>query len=156
MAIATYAELRFIEAEAAYRKGDLTRAADACNKGIVASIDKVSPWYSGQVTGTELTQYIQKIDTYKQNNAQQTSLNISLSKIMTQKYIAMFPMNIESWVDVRRYNYQFPAYQKIPTNDNGIPVAASFAWRGLYPQNELSKNSNTPQTTLYQKLWWNQ
>lgn len=156
MHIATYAEFRFIEAEAAFRKGDLARAADAYNKGIIASIDKVSPWYAGQVTGSALTQYVQKIDDYKQNNSHETALSITLAKIMTQKYIALFPMNVESWVDVRRHNYQYPAYQKIPTNDNGIPVATSFAWRGLYPQNELSKNPNTPHTTLYQKLWWNQ
>lgn len=155
MHIGTYAEFRFIEAEAAFRKGDLPRAADAYNKGIIASIDKVSPWYTGQVTGSALTQYIQKIDAYKQNNTQETSLSITLAKIMTQKYIAMFPMNVESWVDVRRHNYQYPAYQKIPTNDIGTPVATSFAWRGLYPQNEVSKNPNTPHTNLYQKLWWN-
>lgn len=156
MLLATYAELRLIEAEAAFRKGDLARAADAYNKGVVASIDKVSPWYTGQIGGIELTQYSQKIDTYKQINAAETPLSISLSKIMTQKYIAIFPMNTESWVDVRRYNYLYPSYQKIPKDDNGTPVAASFVWRGLYPQNELSRNPNTPQTTLYQKMWWNQ
>jgi Starch-binding associating with outer membrane len=158
MHIATYSEFRFIEAEAAFRKGDLIRAADAYNKGIIASIDKVSPWYAGTVSGTALTQYVQKITDYKQINAQETSAGITLAKIMTQKYIAMFPMNTESWVDVRRHNYQYPGpgYQKIPTNDFGIPVATSFTWRGLYPQNELSKNPNTPITNLYQKLWWNQ
>ena len=158
MHIATYTEFRFIEAEAAFRKGDLPRAADAYNKGIIASIDKVSPWYIGTVSGATLTQYLQKIDTYKQTNAQETSVSISMSKIMTQKYIAMFPVNIESWVDVRRHNYQYPGpgYQRIPTNDNSIPVATSFTWRGLYPQNELSTNLNTPHTNLYQKLWWNQ
>jgi hypothetical protein len=156
MHMATYAEFRFIEAEAAFRKGDLPRAADAYNKGVVASIDKVSPWYTAQLSGAALTQYVQKINDYKQNNAQETSVTITLAKIMTQKYIAMFPMNTESWVDVRRHNYQFPGYQKIPTNDNGVPVATSFTWRGLYPLNELSKNPNTPPATLFQKLWWNQ
>lgn len=156
MEIATYAELRFIEAEAAFRKGDFTRAADAYNKAIIASIDHVTPWYTGTISGSDLTQYVQKITDYKQNNAQENASGITLAKIMTQKYIAMFPMNTESWVDVRRHNYQYPGYQKIPTNDAGTPVATDFTWRGLYPQNELSKNPNTPITTLYQKLWWNQ
>lgn len=156
MHLATYAELRFIEAEAAFRSGDLPRAAEACNKGVVASIDKVSPWYIGQLGSSELPMYLQKIDDYKLANAEETMSSISLEKIMTQKYTAMFPMNIESWVDVRRHNYQYPDYQKIPTDDNGNPVASDFVWRGLYPQNELSKNPNVPITTLHQKLWWNE
>ncbi len=156
MHLGTYAEFRFIEAEAAFRAGDMPRAAAACNLGIVASIDKVSPWYTGQLSGTDLTAYVQKINDYKQANAQQTAASITLEKIMVQKYIAMFPMNVESWVDVRRHNYQFPGYQKIPNNDNDVPVATSFVWRGLYPQNEVSKNPNIPHTTLYQKLWWNE
>ena len=109
MHIATYTEFRFIEAEAALRKGDRARAADAYNRGIIASIDKVSGWYIGTVSGTTLTQYLQKMDAYKLANAQETSSSITLSKIMTQKYIAMFPVNVESWVDVRRHNYQYPA-----------------------------------------------
>ncbi|MBC7777798.1 MAG: SusD/RagB family nutrient-binding outer membrane lipoprotein [Phycisphaerae bacterium] len=156
MHLATYAELRFIEAEAAFRSSDLPRAADACNLGIIASIDKVSAWYTGTVTGNDLAQYVQKIADYKQNNAQETAQTITLEKIMTQKYIAMFPMNVESWVDVRRHNYQYPGYHRIPHDDNDVPVATSFVWRGLYPQNEVSTNPNIPQTTLYQKLWWNE
>ncbi len=156
MLLATYAELRFIEAEAAFRKSDFIRAAPAYNLGVVASIEKVSPWYTGTLSGNALTDYVQKINDYKQNNAQETDQTITLEKIMTQKYVAMFPMNVESWVDVRRHKYQYPNYQKIPTDDNGVPVASSFAWRGLYPQNEVSTNVNIPASTLYQKLWWNE
>ncbi|MFN0213865.1 MAG: SusD/RagB family nutrient-binding outer membrane lipoprotein [Saprospiraceae bacterium] len=156
MHIATYAEFRFIEAEAAFRAGDLPRAAAAHNLGIEASIDKVSPWYIGTLGGNDLTLYMQKITDYKMINAQETSASITLEKIMVQKYIAMFPMNVESWVDVRRHNYQFPDYHAIPRDDNDVPVATSFTWRGLYPQNEVSKNPNIPQATLYQKLWWNE
>ncbi len=156
MHIATYSEFLFIEAEAAFRSGNVGREARAHNEGIIASIDKISFWYSSQLSGNDLAQYHQKIDDYKQNYTQETAASISLEKIMTQKYTAMFPMNGESWVDVRRHNYQFPNYQKIPTDDNGNPVAASFVWRGIYPQNELSKNPNTPESNLFQKLWWNE
>lgn len=156
MHLATYAEFRFIEAEAAFRSGDLPRAANACNLGIIASIDKVSPWYTGTLSGSDLTDYLQKIADYKLNNAQETAQTITLEKIMVQKYIGIFPMNVENWVDVRRHQYQFPGYQKIPLGDDDVPVASSFVWRGLYPQNEVSKNPNIPQTTLYQKLWWNE
>ncbi len=156
MHIATYAEFLFIEAEAAWRNNDPARAAAAHNAGIIASIDKVAPWYMSQVSGDELAAYQQKIDDYKQNNAQETASSITLEKIMTQKYIAIFPMNVESWVDVRRHDYQYPGYQQIPTDDNGNPVASTFVWRGIYPQGELSKNPNTPPSTLFQKLWWNE
>jgi len=156
MHLATYAEFRFIEAEAAFRAGDLPRAATACNEGIIASIDKVSSWYAGTVSGSQLTQYMQKIDDYKLSNTQETAQTITLEKIMTQKYVAMFPMNVESWVDVRRHNYQYPSYHEIPRDDNDVPVASSFTWRGLYPQAEVSTNPNIPQATLYQKLWWNE
>lgn len=156
MPVATYAEFRFIEAEAAWRSGDAARAAAAYNAGIVASIDKVTPWYRSRLSGDDLVQYQQKIDDYKQTYAQETATSLSLEKIMTQKYSALFPMNVESWVDVRRHEYQYPGYQKIPTDDAGNPVAITFVWRGIYPQSELSKNPNTPSSTLHQKLWWNE
>lgn len=153
--IATYAEFCFIEAEAALRSGDADRAAQAHNAGIIASIDKVTPWYIKFLAGDDLAAYQQRIEDYKMVYAMETGATINLEKIMTQKYVAMFPMNVESWVDVRRHNYNFPSYQEIPTDDNGVPVASDFPWRGLYPQNEISKNPNVPEATLFEKLWWN-
>lgn len=155
MHIATYAEFCFIEAEAALRNGDNDRAATAHNAGIIASIDKVAPWYIKFLSGNELADYQQRIEDFKAIYAMETSASISLEKVMTQKYVAMFPMNVESWVDVRRHNYQYPAYHEIPTDDSGNPVASDFTWRGLYPQNEISKNPNTPPSSLFEKLWWN-
>ena len=153
--IATYAELRFIEAEAALRDGENERAAMAHNVGVNASIDKVTPWYENKLDGEDLTSYQQRIADYKAAHAMEDASSINLEKIMTQKYIALFSMSIENWVDVRRHNYQFPTYHAIPTDDDGNAVASDYVWRGLYPQNEISKNPNTPESSLYEKLWWN-
>ena len=77
---------------------------------------------------------------------------------MTEKYKAMFAQEVETWMDVRRHAYAYPAgMHSIPvasnTSSSKVPVATSFMQRLLYPQAELDKNkSSVPKATLFDKL----
>lgn len=72
---------------------------------------------------------------------------------MTQKYVAMFTMNTESWNDVRRHNYQFPNYLSIHVTPEGTAIASQFIQRVLYPQESTNTNSNTPNSNIFETLW---
>ncbi len=104
--VLTYAELQFIKAEAAYKSGDKATALDAYTKGISASIDYVnsrnaeisSP--AGQIPAAEKAAFLASPAIVP------TAATLTLSQIMTQKYIALFGWgNVETWVDMRRYHY---------------------------------------------------
>lgn len=101
----TYAEALFIQSEAALRANNKTLAADAFNAAVKASVK--------QVTGSDADA------SYVSTEASETQATITLEKIMTQKYIALF-INIEAWTDYRRTGY--PALTANPNGDvAGIP-----------------------------------
>lgn len=95
----TYAEMQFIKAEAAFKKNDLTTALAAYRNGIAAHMD-----YLGVSTANK--------NTYMASTAvAQTTLQLTLSGIMLQKYIAMYGHGmLETWVDLRRYHYDPNVY----------------------------------------------
>ncbi len=82
----TYYEMKFIEAEAKLRNADAAGAATAYNEAVIANLEAT--------VGTADAGYVAA-------NASETAGTITLDKIMTQKYIAMF-LQTESWTDVRR------------------------------------------------------
>jgi hypothetical protein len=145
--MATYPELLMIEAEAALRSGDPARAATAHNAAVQAHL-------SSLVTSPS---DVAKIPAYVANYASETASTITLGKIMTEKHKIMFSITAESWMDVRRMNYQYPSWLSIPVLDEtvtpAVPVASSFIQRLLYPQSELDKNgANVPPATIFDKL----
>lgn len=85
--LVTYFEARFIEAETALRAGDKPRAAQAFNAAVKANLSKL---------GVADPVYIAA-------NANEDAGSITLQKIMTQKYVAMFTQP-EVWADWRRTN----------------------------------------------------
>ncbi|KAA2242435.1 RagB/SusD family nutrient uptake outer membrane protein [Chitinophaga agrisoli] len=138
--ILTYAECKFIQAEAAFRAGDKTTAYTAYIDGIKANMDKV-----GVAAGAR--------DAYVTNPVVAVgAANITLALIMKEKYVAMF-LHPESWTDVRRMNYQYKDFN-LPEN----ALLPEFIRRVAYPVSETSRNgSNTPAvTSLAQRLWWDQ
>ena len=133
--VMTYAQVQFIKAEAALRKGDEGTARDAYLKGIRAHIDFVNA-RNAEIGRTDLPQI-----TAAERDAflAHPSINppvLTLSHIMGQKFIAQFGWAfIEAWMDQRRYDYTdvdprsgtqvFRGYA-FPTNwhpdNNGMPV----------------------------------
>lgn len=95
----TYAEMQFIKAEAAFKKGDLATALTAYQNGIRAHMDYTNVSAANR-------------DAYMASAAVvQTTGALTLSHIMLQKYIAMWGHGVlETWVDIRRYNYDAAVY----------------------------------------------
>jgi len=99
--IMTYAQLQFIKAEAAYLNNDKTLALDAYTKGVNAHLDFVK-------TFTTDATFNQRREAYMASPAliPATPADLTLSKIMLQKYIAQWGWGfIETWSDLRRYHY---------------------------------------------------
>ena len=105
--VITDAEIKFIIAEAAFRKGDKTKALQAYKEGIDAHFNMLTTLYNVNIPiGKEIT------PSSKNDYLSNTSIvptdpnNLTLTKIMMQKYIAMFGYGIlETWMDLRRFHY---------------------------------------------------
>ncbi len=144
---ATYFELKFIEAEANMRAGNAAAAA-ALNAAVAAQLKKVMNFDEDAAM----------VPAYVATYASETATTITMEKIMTEKYKAMICQEAETWMDVRRHNYAYPAgMQAIPVISNATPtkvaVASSFIQRLLYPQSELNNNlSNVPKAGIFDKL----
>lgn len=156
--IATYFELRFIEAEAAMRSNNTGRAAIALNAAVNTQLDLVTPSVIALLTaeGGDVPAYNAQIAAYKATYANETASTVTMEKIMTEKYKAMFTMNLETWTDMRRHDFSYPGngYIALPNN----VTLSNYIRRGLYPQSELDNNaSNVPSgITMTDKLWWDQ
>jgi hypothetical protein len=143
MPIITAAEIQFMKAEAAYRKGNKQLAYDAYRQGISLNFDMLSSTYSVNVpAGEELTQL--KKDTYMNNTTvvPATAAGLNMSKIMLQKYIALYGHGVmETWMDMRRYHYndQFEGQQVysdfiVPSGTDLHPNNAGKLVYRVYPR----------------------
>lgn len=128
--IMTYAELKFIEAEANLMLGQTAPAQAAFEAAVAASVLRVTgsantAWLTDNIIGEPVTQEL----------------------IMTQKYIASFGTN-QAYADYRRTG--FPA---MPLPEGA--VIAAMPVRYPYGQEEITYNgANVPSVTLSTKLWW--
>jgi hypothetical protein len=113
--VLTYAELQFLKAEAAFLKGDKATALTAYRNGINGNFDMLNSRFPG--SGTVDANFF-RFTTAQRSAYLANPLVIpadpnllSLAMIMNQKYIALyFHGFIETWVDLRRYNYGGSAY----------------------------------------------
>ena len=146
IALTTYSEALFIEAEAAFRAGDKAKAAVAYNNAVDAALRKAIPNTDGLET---------LIIAYKNKYASETPASVSMERIMTEKYKALFTRNIENWVDVRRHDYKYPGYFQIPHQELGAPLGHDFIRRVPYPLSEVNTNpEHLPSVSIYDRLWW--
>jgi hypothetical protein len=111
MPVMTYAEMQFIKAEAALKKGDAATAYTAYLAGINAHFDFINRNYSSlrgaiaiyhanPISATARNNYL------KSANVKQSAATLTITDIMLQKYIAMWGWGfIETWVDLRRYHF---------------------------------------------------
>lgn len=129
--IISYAEIKFIEAEANFKLGKSTEALTALKNAVAASILRV--------TGTPMTD--------EWYNAQVASQTLSLELIMKHKYIATFGTN-QAYADYRRVG--LPVITPHP--DGVLPAVPT---RYPYAQDEISYNTeNVPSVAISDKLWW--
>lgn len=141
--ILNFSELKFIEAEAALRAGQQSRAAEAHNAAVAASLQRV--------TGSADAAYIEK---YGSESAD----SITLEKIMEEKHIDLF-LQTEAWSDWRRSTPEggantvsgIPALEPAPSNS----TQGAFPRRFIYPNREIVNNSaNVPSVTNQDRVFW--
>jgi hypothetical protein len=140
--IASYAEQRFIEAEAALRASpaQTARAYEAYMAGIEAHMDKV-----GVAEADKLT-YM------NDPSVAVGEANLTIDHVMKEKYVAMF-LHPEAWVDARRYDY---AYEEMDPPANSS-LGGEWVRRFVYPDSETQRNTeNVPNITQTDNLFWDQ
>jgi hypothetical protein len=129
----TYDEVKFIEAEANYKKGNVDEAYKAYIEAVDQALLRVG------VDSSEKATYL----------AQPTVAvgvgGLTESVIITQKYIALWLfLPIEAYNDYRR--------TRIPTMKNAISVPPE---RFPYPSDEVANNAaNVPAKGTTVKVWW--
>ena len=136
--IITYDEMKFIEAEVAFRTNDKTRAYAAYLEGIRANMNKLGVSSASR-------------DLYSNHPSVSVgTAALTLRDIFREKYRALFLMPV-TWDDARRVDYQYTLFQ-LPLNVR----TTTFVRRLVYPFVELSRNgANVPVVTdVTQKLWW--
>lgn len=107
--VMTACEMKFIKAEALYRKGGTNKAAalQAYREGIELSMNMLkdvytvnSIWPGRQLTASAINDFINN------SGIVPDLADFTLSHIMLQKFIALYGFGvIETWVDLRRYHY---------------------------------------------------
>ena len=156
----TYSELQFIKAEAQYRKS-LKAEALATFKVAVAASMQTTAAYIVQGTpvkgaGNRQTSVIgDKISTSVFNTLSTAYLNsgyvnnlalsdFELSHIMMQKYVALYPWGLDTWNDLRRYQYD------LKVGANGVPSEAAGSWSALYAFHK----ADTDPTRVYKGFYF--
>ena len=139
--IATYAEQKFIEAEAAFEI-DKERSYNAYLEGIRAHMAKIG------VAEGEASAYI---------NSPEVSMGVAdftMEDIFREKYIALF-LHPEAWVDARRIDYNYAGFTP-PANLNPA-LGGDLIRRLSYPDSETSRNGgNVPDVTLTTPVFWDE
>ncbi|VTP92472.1 SusD/RagB family nutrient-binding outer membrane lipoprotein [Sphingobacterium daejeonense] len=137
LTILTYAEVKFIEAEAAFRDNNQALAYTAYQAGIKASMDKLG------VPAADATKYITAVS--------KGQASLTLLDIFREKYVVTY-LNSEAWNDVRRFDYKYKDF-KLPV---GAVLGDKFIRRVAYPAEEITENgSNVPaEVPLSTELWW--
>ncbi len=137
--LVTYAEMKFIEAEATF-SSDKSRSYNAYLEGIAANMDKLG------VPAAEKNTYL--------SNPQVAVgvANFTKDLIFKEKYVALF-LQPEVWTDARRYDYKYKNFT-LPVN----AVLPAFIRRVGYPSSETDRNGkNVPALpVLTEKLWFDQ
>ncbi|MBL1410778.1 SusD/RagB family nutrient-binding outer membrane lipoprotein [Sphingobacterium faecale] len=148
--VMTYAEMCFIKAEVYMRKGDKKLAFDAYKAGVIANIDMMNTKLKtyGNINPSKSPMDQAKIDNFV-NNGLGSETDISMKKIMTQKYIAM-SYSQQNWNDMRRHDYSINSYQgwDVPHEYKvtaaaqvKIPMGKQFR-RIMQVSHEINYNSN--------------
>ena len=156
---ASYWENQFVKAEAAFRKPDKNLALSALKEGIRAHMQ-----YAGATT--------QQITDFLASEAiSQSSEELTLSEIMCQKYVALFPSSTETWTDMRRMDFSSDIYVGLELPINYDPKESGNGhWprRWLYrrysegdynkPQlilvGAMDEDYTTLDSYLWKKVWW--
>ncbi len=152
--IFTYAEQKMLEAEANFLANGGTATSTGTNAAtysaylaaINANMSKLS------VAAASATAYVTNplVDV--------AAANLKMEQIMREKFIITY-LHPETWVDVRRYDYNSSIYKgiQLPTTQSPA-MGGQFIRRAMYPLSELTLNTSAqPELKpMTDRLWWNQ
>jgi hypothetical protein len=148
MPVLTYTELQFLKAEAAFIKGDRTLALEAYRNGINGHFDMIEQNFPATTTDGLAKRHTTTTRAAFLANplvVPTNAANLTLAMIMNQKYIALyFHGFVETWVDLRRYNYGGAAYPSF------VPPAGA----NLSPDNN-NKLVNRMRPRMQVEFQWN-
>ena len=132
----TYSQLQFIKAEAAWKKGDKALALQAYTNGVKGHLDFVKQYVVNDpaTAEDEVALFNQRRTAFEASEVMlpKDPANLTLQKIMLQKYIAQWGWGfIETWSDLRRYKYSSDVFTgfTLPASlfpDNGGKPAYRF------------------------------
>jgi hypothetical protein len=129
----TYPEMCFIKAEVLFRKSDKAGAFAAYKEGIGSHIELINSYLEeGSDNPSKAKMSASAINNFL-NNAIGTSADLTLAKIMTQKYIAL-SYNYQNWNDMRRLDYGLAG---------GVAQGAYYHWAIPY---EYFQDANAQKT----------
>ncbi|WP_300598316.1 SusD/RagB family nutrient-binding outer membrane lipoprotein [Niabella sp.] len=135
--LTTYAEIQFCLAEAYWKLGKKAEAFAAFKEGVKADMTTTGRYIytgkSGSPTGGDKISkslYATLADQYVSGPFVNGLANFTLSHIMIQKWIALYPWGApEAWVDLRKYNYDIKYTGEYPKNGNGwTPTLVDQKW----------------------------
>lgn len=128
--LTTCAEIKFCLAEAYWKTGNKDAAFEAFKDGVKADMDftakYIYPGTKGQATGGDkITKdlFLSLANEYEEGPyvGQLSMADFSLSNIMMQKWVALYPWGApEAWVDERKYNYDINYTGDFPSKGNGF------------------------------------
>ena len=170
------AEVAFLRAEGALRGWNMGGSAQSFyNEGVALSFEQ---WGAGSAASyladaTSVPQpYADPLGIYNYTGAvsditiqydEAADFETNLERIITQKWIANFPLGNEAWADFRRTGY--PRLMPVPVNKNTTQVpAGTFPRRLTYPQEEYRENGANVSAVLSDlspavdlmssRVWW--
>lgn len=149
----SYAELKFIEAEALFLQnggtttsvGTTAAAYNAYLEGIAANMDKLG------VAPVDRDAYLTDASVAVGEG------NLTLALIMREKYIATF-LNPESFVDLRRYDFDPDVFAglELPA-DHNEDLNGEWVRRAQYPASEQTRNGEEVEKVMQEinvGVWW--
>ncbi len=134
----TYAEQKFIEAEAGFISGGGTTTSVGTSEAVrTAMVQGTRSNMSRMgVADTAITRYTNRIP---------AASALRLQDIMTEKYRSQL-LNPETWVDLRRYAHDPNVFRNLVYPQNGNSDAAGkWVQRSDYPTSERTRNANQVQ-----------
>jgi hypothetical protein len=150
-----YPEMCFIKAEALFRQGQTAQAYAAYKEGIKAHIDLLNERLvdnNDNISRTKIADADR--DAYLNSAAVGTAADLTLGKIMSQKFVALSFSN-QNWNDMRRLDYGLPTgvapgvylgwaepYERTDGNNDKTKIPAGKQFRRLgYVSHEFNYNN---------------
>ncbi len=156
------AETYFLKAEGAWRGWNMGGTAQSFyEKGIEISIKQ---WKGASFSATTISNYINSTatpiapDDYPYNDPAMTNIQVKFSsdkttqyeQIMTQKWLALFPISFEAWAEYRRTRLPKLYAKKHSINANVNPAIGQMVVRLPYTTDE--KNTQPKQIVIATQL----